>query len=86
MQNPTGRERRAYAHCVAAILLDGRQFFPGVRRAKLPCSARDVTDDPEVVCVGERTVEQRNKEGFANAIVLDEDELLTVRVLPPKGM
>ena len=50
VQNPTGRERRAYAHCVAAILLDGRQFFPGVRRAKLPCSARDVTDSMEASC------------------------------------
>jgi hypothetical protein len=49
-------------------------------------SSSNVVDDGEVVCVGERTVEQKNKEGFANAIVLDEDEYVTVRVLPPKGM
>lgn len=47
----------------------------------------NVTEDGDVVCTGERTVEQRNEEGFANAIVLDEDDqLLTVRVLKPKGM
>lgn len=49
-------------------------------------ASSNVTEDGEVVCTGERTVEERNKEGFANAIVLDEDELLTVRVLKPKGM
>lgn len=49
-------------------------------------SASNVTEDGEVVCTGERTVEDRNREGFANAIVLDEEELLTVRVLKPKGM
>lgn len=37
-------------------------------------SASSVTEDGEVVCIGERTVEDRNREGFANAIVLDEDE------------
>ena len=49
-------------------------------------ASSNVTEDGEVVCTGERTVEERNREGFANAIVLDEDELLTVRVLKPKGM
>ena len=49
-------------------------------------ASSNVTEDGEVVCTGERTVEDRNREGFANAIVLDEDELLTVRVLKPKGM
>lgn len=49
-------------------------------------ASSNVTEDGEVVCTGERTVEERNREGFANAIVLDENELLTVRVLKPKGM
>lgn len=50
-------------------------------------ASSNVTEDGDVVCTGERTVEQRNEEGFANAIVLDEDDqLLTVRVLKPKGM
>ena len=39
-------------------------------------AASNVTEDGDIVCTGERTVEQRNEEGFANAIVLDEDELL----------
>ena len=52
-------------------------------------SSSNDTEDGEVACVGERTVAQRNEEGFANAIVLDEDDgdkLVDVRVLPPKGM
>ena len=49
-------------------------------------ASSNITEDGEVVCTGERTVEDRNREGFANAIVLDEEELLTVRVLKPKGM
>jgi len=36
-------------------------------------ASSSVTDDNEIACVGERTVEERNKEGFANAIVIDED-------------
>lgn len=52
-------------------------------------ASSNVTEAGDVVCTGERTVEQRNEEGFANAIVLDEDDelqFLTVRVLKPKGM
>jgi hypothetical protein len=52
-------------------------------------SSSDATDDAEVLCLGERTAEQKNAEGFANAITLDEDDedkLVNVRVLPPKGM
>ena len=37
-------------------------------------ASSNVTEDDEVICTGERTVEERNREGFANAIVLDEDE------------
>lgn len=51
-------------------------------------SASTNENDEEVHCVGERTLAQRNAEGFANAIELEDNEeeleLLRVHVLPPK--